>query len=122
MVRARNWKTMHRRAGEEQDQRLQKTTVSPATASAPSTLPPESSTSSVILVRVNAYITEQFDKLRNEMADDYTSSEAVEQRVSNELACMMGRFVEEYKMFEAIRKAIDRAMANFKAQLVAVSD
>ncbi|CAN8097935.1 unnamed protein product [Discula destructiva] len=85
--------------------------------------PAESATSSTISLRVQAYLADQLDHLRNEIADNYASNdaleEALEQRVADEVDGTMSRFVEEYEMFEAIREAIDEAMAGFRDNLIA---
>lgn len=88
---------------------------SPSVAASPGSV---SSMSSNIPERVQAYITAQLDRLRDELAEDYATNESVEQYVGDEVDRMLNRYVEEHQVVEMIQEAVDDAMAKVRERIL----
>lgn len=70
------------------------------------------SVSSNISDRVQTYVTAQIDRLREDIAREYATNDGVD--------LLLSRHVDDDQMFEAIREAIDEAMAGLRARMMEV--
>lgn len=77
-------------------------------------LPSTASVSSNISDRVQTYVTAQIDRLREEIAREYATSDEVDR--------LLGGYEDGDFMFEAICQAVDDAMVGVKARIMEVWD
>lgn len=101
----------------EETRNSQRSTASPSpsVAASPGSI---CSMSSNIPERVQAYITTQLDRLRDELAEDYATNESVQQYVGDEVDRMLNRYVEEHQVVEMIQEAVDDAMAKVRERIL----
>lgn len=107
----------HEEAGSAERAASQVTTASPAPSGPPTSEGQEStaSVSSDVSDRVQAYIASQLDGLRDEMR-------TLQQSTANDMDELMDRrledYVEEEDMFDAIRGAVDEAVAGIRDRIL----
>lgn len=70
------------------------------------------SVSSNISDRVQTYVAAQIDRLREDIAREYATNDGID--------LLLSRYVDDDQMFEAIREAIDEAMAGIRARMMEV--
>lgn len=92
-----------------------------STASASASAGPTASVASQgsdVSDRIQAYITTQFGRLRDEIASDYDANRSTERLANDECHKVLGGFMREDAIFEAIQEPVDEAVEGVRDRML----